>query len=161
MNEIAKHKASVEDADTQSKVRKRPFLPSSYPFLLPHVLFLLERAKHESTESSGYCPHKLLPAEIRQCFPVAPACTCLTLMGCIWLKLSLCCPSRCTSCMKPYSAGAPLPPPFLSWYRDLSPSSSYTNKVGGQPQGVSRGMESEQLLFPSLWSWILMPCLLF
>lgn len=87
MNEIAKHKASVEDADTQSKVRKRPFLPSSYPFLLPHVLFLLERAKHESTESSGYCPHKLLPAEIRQCFPVAPACTCLTLMGCIWLKL--------------------------------------------------------------------------
>lgn len=126
----------VEDADTQSKVRKRPFLPSSYPFLLPHVLFLLERAKHESTESSGYCPHKLLPAEIRQCFPVAPACTCLTLMGCIWLKLVTMLSLQVHQLYETIQRWRPhCHLPFLSWYRDLSPSNSYTNKVGGQPQG--------------------------
>ena len=51
MNEIAKHKASVEDADTQSKVRKRSFLPSAGPVLLPHVLSLLEPSAHFLTRS--------------------------------------------------------------------------------------------------------------
>lgn len=60
----------------------------------------------------------------------------------------LSCPSRCTSCMKPYSAGAPSPPPFLSWCRDLSPSGSCMNKVGGQLPGMLRGIRKWAAFVP-------------
>lgn len=61
VNEIAKHKASVEDADTQSKVRK-----TSFPIYLhfPASLCSLSHpGGNESTESSGPCLYKPVPTE--------------------------------------------------------------------------------------------------